>query len=69
VADGDALALHHVDAVAQDGQQQVGDAVVQQVDLVHVQDAAVRLGQQAGLEDRLALLWCGGAGRGGAGRW
>jgi hypothetical protein len=36
VADADALALHHVDAVRQDAEQEVGDAVVQQVDLVHV---------------------------------
>lgn len=28
VGDGDTLALHHVDAVRQDGQQQVGNAVV-----------------------------------------
>ncbi len=36
VGDGDALPLDHVAAVAEDGQQQVGDAVVQEVDLVHV---------------------------------
>ena len=66
VADGDALALHHVDAIAQDGEQQVGNAIVQQVDLVNVQDAAVRLRQQARLEHRLALLG-GGVARGRAG--
>jgi hypothetical protein len=57
VADADALALDHVDAVTEDAQQQVGDAVVQQVDLIHVQDAAVRLSQKARLEHSLALLW------------
>ena len=47
VADTDALALDDVDAVGEDGEQQVGDTVVKQVDLVHVQDAAVGLRKQA----------------------
>lgn len=56
VRDRDTLALHHIAAVGQDGQQQVGDAVIQQIDLVHVQYAPVRLRQQPWLENRLALL-------------
>ena len=47
VADTDALALDDVDAVGEDGEQQVGNAVVKQVDLIHVQDAAVGLREQA----------------------
>mmetsp|Transcript_5543 Transcript_5543/g.12269 ORF Transcript_5543/g.12269 Transcript_5543/m.12269 type:complete len:319 (+) Transcript_5543:639-1595(+) len=50
VADGDTLTLHSVPAGGGRVQQHVHQVVVQQVDLVHVQDAAVGLGQQAGLK-------------------
>jgi len=59
MADGDTLTLHHIAAVRQDGQQEICDALVQQVDLVHVQHAAVRLREQPRLENRLALLLFG----------
>ena len=54
--DGNPLTLHHVDTIRQDGQEQVGDAVVQQVDLVDVQDSPMGLGQESRLEYRLSLL-------------
>lgn len=43
-------------------------ALTQQVELIHVQDAAVRLSQQARLEHRLALLSVGQRRSGGRGR-
>ena len=43
VGDRKALTLHHIDAIRQDGEQEVGYAIIQQVDLIHVQDAPVRL--------------------------
>ena len=58
VGDGDAFSLHHVAAVRQDRQQQVGDAVVEEVDLVHVQHPAMRLRKQPRLENCAALLLC-----------
>mmetsp|Transcript_9345 Transcript_9345/g.25267 ORF Transcript_9345/g.25267 Transcript_9345/m.25267 type:complete len:654 (+) Transcript_9345:467-2428(+) len=56
VRDGDTLALHDVHPVRKDGEQQVGNAVVQKVDLVNVQDASVGLGQEPRLENRLPFL-------------
>ncbi len=56
MGDGNALSLYNIAAIRQDGQQQVGDAVVQQVDFVHVQHAPVCLCQQPRLKYRLALL-------------
>jgi hypothetical protein len=56
VAEADALALDHVDAHRGGVEQQVNDVVVEQVDLVHVQQPAVRRRQHARLEVALALL-------------
>ena len=42
---GDAFSLYSVLPVRQDTEQQVGDALIQQVDLVHIQDPPVGLGQ------------------------
>jgi hypothetical protein len=50
VPDRDALAFHVVHAQRGRVEQQVDQVVVQQVDLVDVENAAVRGGQQAGLE-------------------
>ena len=50
-----AVALHVVRAQGRRVEQQVDQVVVQQVDLVHVQDAPVRRGEQARLEGRDAL--------------
>ena len=50
VPDRDALALHVVHAQRGRVEQQVDQVVVEQVDLVHVEHAAVRRGQQPGLE-------------------
>jgi hypothetical protein len=46
----DAIALDAVGAAGADIEQQVHQAIGQQVDLVHIQNALVRLGQQAGAE-------------------
>ena len=56
VGKGDALALDDVDAHRGRIEQQVHHMVVEQVDLVDVQQAAVGRGQHAGLEVPLALL-------------
>ena len=56
VPEGDTLALHHVLTLGEHGQEEVGHGLVEEVDLVDVEDAAVRLGEEAGLEHRLALL-------------
>ena len=56
VADGDALAFHVVAAHGGGVQQHVHQVVVEQVDLVDVQDAAVSRGDEAGLEVLLAGL-------------
>ncbi len=45
--DRDALALDDVDAERGRVEQDVGQVVVEEVDLVDVEDAAVRLGEQA----------------------
>ena len=50
VPDRDALALHVVHAQRGRVEQQVDQVVVEQVDLVHVEHAAVRRGQQPRLE-------------------
>lgn len=42
---GDAFSLYSVLSIRQDTQQQVGNALVQQVDLIHIQNAPVGLGQ------------------------
>ena len=55
VAHRDAVALHVVRAQRRRVEQQVDQVVVQQVDLVDVEHAAVRGGQQPGLEGRDAL--------------
>ncbi len=54
--DRDSLPLDHVDAQRGRVEQDVGQVVVEEVDLVDVKDAPVRLGQQPGLERPLALL-------------
>ena len=56
VAEADALALDHVDAHRRRVEQQVHHVVVEQVDLVHVEQAAIGRGQHARLEMALALL-------------
>jgi hypothetical protein len=56
VADADALTLYCVDSIRQDAQQQVCNAIIQQVDLINVQDATVSLCQKSRLENCLALL-------------
>ena len=50
MADGDALALHVVAAHGGGVQQHVNEVVVEQVHLVHVEDAPVGGGNQPGLE-------------------
>ena len=47
MADANALALHNIDAVGKDGEQQVCNAIIEQVDLVDVEDTAVSFGQEA----------------------
>ncbi len=59
-AEAEALALDAVLAAAHRRQQQVGDAVVEQVELIHVHHATVGLGQQPRLEHRLAAGQGGG---------
>ena len=54
VADAQALALDDVDARRRNVEQQVDQMVLQQVDLVDVEKAAMGAGQQAGLEGLLA---------------
>ncbi len=48
------LPLDPIAAIGQHRQQQVGDLVIQQVDFVHIQHAAMGFGQQSGLEDGFA---------------
>ena len=55
VADRQALALDHVLAGGGDVEQEVDQVVLQEVDLVDIEEAAVGAGQQAGLERLLAL--------------
>jgi len=54
VGDADAVALDGVDAVRGRVEDHVDEVVVEQVDLVDVEDAAVRAGQQARIEVGLA---------------
>ena len=56
VPDRDALALHVVHAQRGRVEQQVDQVIVEQVDLVHVKHAAVRRGQQPGLEGGQPVL-------------
>ena len=56
VGEGDALALDDVDAHGGRVEQQVHDVIVQQVDFVNIQQAAVGGGQHARLEVALAFL-------------
>ena len=56
VGEAEALALDPVLAAAHRRQQQVGDAVVEQVELIDVEHAPVGFGQQAGLEHRRCRL-------------
>ncbi|MDT4856277.1 hypothetical protein FQZ97_906630 [compost metagenome] len=51
----DAIALHQVDAAGGHVQQQVHQVIGQQVDFVHVEHAAMGLGQHAGGELRAAF--------------
>ncbi len=53
VADGEALALDHVLARGRDVEQQVDQMVLQQVDLVDIEEAAVGAGQKPRLESLL----------------
>mmetsp|Transcript_3249 Transcript_3249/g.8788 ORF Transcript_3249/g.8788 Transcript_3249/m.8788 type:complete len:265 (-) Transcript_3249:179-973(-) len=56
VGDGDAFALHGVGAAGGAVQHDVHQGVIQEIDLIHVQDAAIGLGQQPGLVRLLPLL-------------
>ena len=56
VRERDALALDDVDAHRRGVEQRVDEVVVEQVDLVDVEDAAVRVGEQTRLEAALAVL-------------
>mmetsp|Transcript_36330 Transcript_36330/g.50470 ORF Transcript_36330/g.50470 Transcript_36330/m.50470 type:complete len:260 (+) Transcript_36330:1510-2289(+) len=56
VPDRETLSLNYVDSFCQHIEKQVGDSVVQQVDLVYIQNATMALRQQAWLEDCLAGL-------------
>ena len=56
MGDRNALALDHVDAEGGRVEQDVGQMVVEQVDLVDVEDPAVRLREQPGLQGPLAVL-------------
>mmetsp|Transcript_17862 Transcript_17862/g.35998 ORF Transcript_17862/g.35998 Transcript_17862/m.35998 type:complete len:229 (-) Transcript_17862:220-906(-) len=56
VPHADPLALDVDVALGDDAEENVGQLRVQQVDIVHVQHAAVRLREQSGLKNRLALL-------------
>mmetsp|Transcript_60757 Transcript_60757/g.131757 ORF Transcript_60757/g.131757 Transcript_60757/m.131757 type:complete len:205 (+) Transcript_60757:646-1260(+) len=54
----DTLTLDGVPAPSRAVQQDVDKVVVKQVDLIHVENATVGLGQQAGLKGLLALSQC-----------
>src|SRR6266480_6719764 len=56
VRDRDALALHRVDAHRGSIEEDVDDVVVEQVDLVDIEDVAVRLRQHAWLEPARPLF-------------
>ena len=56
MAVGDPLPLHGVDPHGGGVQQHVHNVILQQVDLVHVEDISIGLGQQAGLKGADALL-------------
>jgi len=56
VAETDAFALDHIDAHRGGVEQQVNDVVIKQVDLIHVQQPAIRRSQHARLEVPLAVL-------------
>ena len=56
VGEGYALALHDDLSLGNDVQQYVGGLLVQEVDVVDVQDAAMGLGEQARAEHRPAVL-------------
>ena len=53
--DRDSLTLDVAPAESRGVEQQVDEVIVQQVDLVHVAQTAMRAGQQAGLVRRDAL--------------
>lgn len=57
VANADALSLHHIHTIRQNGQQQIGNPIIQQVDLIYVQHTPVCLCKQAWLKDCATLLW------------
>jgi hypothetical protein len=58
--DADTLALYIHPALRDHRQEDVGELSVEQVDVVDVEHTAVRLGEEAGLENRLALQkWSG----------
>ena len=56
MANRNAFSLHCVLSIREDAEKQIGNAVVQQVDFVYVQDPSVGFCQQAGLKHCLALL-------------
>ncbi len=56
MAEGDGLPLHDVDPHRRRVEQQVDDVIVQQVDLVHVEDAPVGRCEHAWIELPLPLL-------------
>mmetsp|Transcript_22747 Transcript_22747/g.40655 ORF Transcript_22747/g.40655 Transcript_22747/m.40655 type:complete len:316 (-) Transcript_22747:350-1297(-) len=58
VSDADALAFDRVPAAGSAVKQDVDQVIVQEVHLVHVEDAAVRLRKEPGLEGLLALGQC-----------
>lgn len=45
MGDGEAFTLNLVDAICQSTQQQIADAIVQEIDLIDVEDPSVRLSQ------------------------
>jgi len=54
--DADPFPFDAVAAFAEDAQQAIGNAVIEQVEIVNVQHAAMRLRQQARLKHWLPLL-------------
>ena len=56
VGEADAFALDDVYAHRGGIQQQVDDVVIEQIDFIDIEDAAVGVGEDAGVEMTLALL-------------
>ena len=56
VTEADALALHHVHAHCRRVEQQIDNVVIQQIDFIHVEQAAIGRGEHPRLEMPLAML-------------